>query len=73
MVNSFDLYVCDECDLVHLGEDTDPVCMGCGKPMERARFIRQPSESPTDSHIQGATDIEQFGSTANPYLYTNRP
>lgn len=42
MVNEVDLLVCDDCEIILLGEGESHVCMNCEKPMHYAKFMRQP-------------------------------
>lgn len=40
MIGNIDLYVFDECDLVLLGDEENPICAQCEKPMVIAKFDR---------------------------------
>ena len=48
MVNEIELYVCDNCELVLLGDGDNHVCMECEQPMSIAKFVRQPTQLAPD-------------------------
>ncbi len=39
MIQIIDLYVCEDCDLILLGDGDDHVCIECEKPMTLVSFL----------------------------------
>ena len=44
MVDEIVLLVCDDCNLILLGEGEGHICMHCENPLVSAKFMRQPTK-----------------------------
>ena len=48
MVDEIVLLVCDDCNLILLGEGEGHICMHCENPLVSAKFMRQPTKHAPD-------------------------
>ena len=48
MVNEIELLVCDKCNTVMHAAGEVYVCLDCNKPMNRVKFLRQPTKRALD-------------------------